>query len=165
MSEDAKETNVPLVTEEPKKKKFGTVKKVILGFVVVVAAIIGFTYYTTAGASKAADEFLGYVQAVDSDSAYSLLSTDAKESGTRESFDLFVVKVGPVLSGSVSKDGVGVSAGTGQETVSTVKYKIQGTDGKTYMVVIELVKEDGKWRVLNFDSDLVSEEESEVETQ
>jgi len=145
-----------LIIEKP-KKKFGLFKKIILGVIAFFVIVGGFTYFTTKGASEAADKFVSYVQSVDAGSAFELLSTEGKNSGSREQFDTFVSRVGPVLNGEVSKSGVGISAGTGRDTVSTINYRIPGSDGKTYLIKVELVKEDGEWKVLSFDSSAESD--------
>jgi hypothetical protein len=45
-----------------------------------------------------------------------------------------------------------VEAETGYASTSEVVYEIKGTDGKTYNVTINLIKEGDVWRVQNFDS-------------
>jgi len=130
----------------------GLFKKAIFGVVAFVVIIVGLTYFTTRGASKVADEFIGYVQAVDSDSAFNLMSVEGKNSGTKEQFDKLIDRIGPILNGEVSKNGVGISAGSGQDTVSTINYKIPGSDGVTYIVEMKLVKENDTWKVLSIKS-------------
>lgn len=137
----------------------GLLKKLVMGIIAFFVIIIGFTYFTTRGASEAADKFIGYVQTSDADSAFDLLSVEGKKVGSKEDFTSFIEEIGPAIKGELSNNGVGVSAGTGEETVSTIKYKIKGDNGNEYVAVVELVKEEGEWKVLSFDSDPASEQD------
>jgi hypothetical protein len=113
---------------------------------------VSLSYFATKDAVAVADQFINNIQKVKPYEAYEQLSSKAKEVVSSEDLTTVIEKIGPILNGEVSKEGREISTGTDEDTISTITYKIPGSDGDTYIVVINLVKEDGKWKVLNFDS-------------
>ena len=41
---------------------------------------------------------------------------------------------------------------TGSAATAKVVYEIKGSDGATYKITVNLTKEGGQWKVLNFES-------------
>lgn len=127
----------------------------IVGFVVVMGVIF---YMASSGATKASDEFLNAMQAGDGTTAYSLFSAEAKEIVPEDEFIAAVDQAGPILDTEERKVSTNVSAESDSDTEALVVYEIDGTDGVTYIFAVNMVKEDGDWKVLRFDSDVKDEE-------
>ncbi len=144
-------------TESKSKKKMPKVLKIVLagiaGFAAVVIGLIFLFFTASSGAAKISDEFLNAMQAGDGSTAYSLFSSKAKEKVPQEEFIGVIGQIGSILNTEEKKISTNISAETGSDTEAVVVYEIEGTDGVTYMFAITLVKEDGQWKVLNFDSD------------
>ncbi len=143
-------------TKSAKKEPMPTWLKVALGLagaaVALVVLVLVIASMATSGAAKVSDEFIDSLQAGDGDTAYSLLSSEVKAVAPEDEFAAFVAQVGPILSTDENKTSQEVEKNDGVET-ALVTYEITGTDGIDYLIGVELVKEDGEWKVSNFDSD------------
>ncbi|MDO8265578.1 MAG: DUF4878 domain-containing protein [Candidatus Saccharibacteria bacterium] len=139
----------------PTKKKFyqKTWGKVLIGIVVVIGGLVIFTMQATSAAVKVSNQFLNAMQAGDGATAYSLFSSEAKDSVDSDEFETVVDQVGPILNTKEKIVERSIEAETGESSKATIVYDIKGTDDKNYKVAVELTKEDGNWKVLNFDSD------------
>lgn len=141
-------------SKPPKKRNW---KKIILFVVVGVVAFFVVITLTVNSATKApvavSNQFLDSIQAGDSAAAYALFSTDAQQVVPADQFDTMVAQVAPILDAKEKMTSKSVSGETGEAASSTVTYEIKGTDGKTYVITVNLTKEDGDWKVLNFESD------------
>lgn len=170
MAEETKDAKKPeeSVKETPQAAPTGTKKKmpkvlkimlfVVAGFVALIVGM-GILFFTaSSGATKASDEFLNALQSGEGETAYDLFSTSAMEIVPEEEFIAVVDQIGPILNTEEKKISTNVSAETGSDTEAVVVYEIEGTDGVTYVFAITMVKEDGEWKVLNFDSDENTEE-------
>jgi len=140
-----------------KKKKMPKVLKIVLlavgGFVAIVVGLGVLFFTASSGATKVSDEFLNAMQAGDGATAYNLFSSKAKKQLPKEESIGVIGQIGAILNTEEKKVSTNVSAETGSDTEAVVVYEIEGTDGVTYMFAVTLVKEDGQWKVLNFDSD------------
>lgn len=139
----------------PAKKR--NVKKIILWVVVGIVAFVVVITFTVNSATKApvkvSNQFLDYIQAGDAAGAYALFSSEAQQVVPTDQFDTLVAQVAPILNTKESMNSKSINGETGQAATSTVTYEIDGTDGKTYLITVNLIKEDGDWKVLNFESD------------
>jgi hypothetical protein len=139
-----------------KKKKKRSVKKIIG---IVVLALVGLVVVSTLfvnSATKAplavSDLFLNSVQAGDAGLAYELFSSEAKTTISLGELQSVVNQIGPILSTTEKVTSKEIGGETGSAATSQITYEIIGTDGKTYTVIVNLMKENDMWRVLNFDS-------------
>jgi len=138
--------------KKPEKKKMSLLKKVIIAVVAFFVIIFAYTYFATAAAVKVADEFVGYIQDAKPAEAYDLFSKQAKEVVPQDQFAELVSQISPILNGEKKIISRAISDGTSQETASKITYKIPGSDGDTYVMEVQLLKEDGEWMVLNFET-------------
>ncbi|MGD8373656.1 MAG: hypothetical protein PVI21_02245 [Candidatus Woesebacteria bacterium] len=127
-------------------------QRVLLILAVIAVAVVVVANLATSPSAKVSDDFLNSVQAKDSDSAYALLSSGAKETITSADFKDIVDQIGPILNTQEKTITKSVQAQTGSQPTARVEYEILGTDGVTYSIVVNLVEENGKWKVLNFES-------------
>jgi hypothetical protein len=139
-----------------KKKKKRSVKKIIG---IVVLALVGLVVVSTLfvnSATKAplavSDLFLNSVQAGDAGLAYELFSSEAKTTISLDELQSVVNQIGPILATTEKVTSKEIGGETGSAATSQITYEIKGTDGKTYTVIVNLMKENDIWRVLNFDS-------------
>ena len=141
---------------EGKKKKKRSVKKIIGIVVLVLAGLVVVSTFVVNSATKAplavSDLFLNSVQAGDAGLAYELFSSEAKTTISLVEFQSIVNQIGPILATSEKVTSKKISGETSSAATSQIEYEIKGTDGKTYAVIVNLVKESDIWRVLNFDS-------------
>lgn len=140
--------------KEPAKKnrKFPLWQKIVAGVVLAIIALVIIINLATGGVAKASNEFLKNVQNKKADAAYSLLTKDAAAATDKSRFQKIVDQAGPILNTKAKMTSKEVSGETGKAGTGKVVYEIKGTDGTTYRVTINLQKEDGKWKVLNFES-------------
>jgi hypothetical protein len=146
----------PPVGHEAKPAKKRNWKKIILIVVAAIAAFIIVITLTVNSATKApvkvSNQFINSIQAGDAATAYALFSTDAKAVVPVDQFDTVVAQISPILSANEKMTSKSINGETGKAATSTVVYEIKGTDGKTYEITVNLIKENGDWKVLNFDS-------------
>lgn len=101
---------------------------------------------------KVSNQFVNSIQAGDSAAAYALFATGAMEIVPVDQFDALVAQIGPIINTSEKMTGKSISGETGEAATSTVTYELTGTDGKNYVITVNLIKEDGDWKVLNFEN-------------
>jgi hypothetical protein len=127
-------------------------KKVVIVVVAIAVVVVVVANLATNPSAQASDEFLNSVQAGNSNTAYALLSSGAKTTVTSDDFAKIVQQIGPILNTQETTISKSVSASTGSQPTAQVVYEIKGTDGITYGLTVNLVQENGQWKVLNFDS-------------
>lgn len=139
---------------KPAKKR--NWKKIILFVVIGIAVFLVVITLTVNSATKApvavSNQFIDNVQASNGAAAYALLSTEAQQTVPADQFDALVTDIGPILNTSEKMTSKSVSGETGQAATAVVTYEIAGTDGSTYVLTINLTKENDNWKVLNFES-------------
>lgn len=139
-----------------KKKKKRSAKKIIGIVVLAIAGMVVVSTFFVNSATKAplavSDLFLNSVQAGDAGLAYELFSSEAKTTISLDQLQSIVNRVGPILDSTEKVTGKTINGETGSAATSQITYEIKGTDGKTYKVIVNLMKENDIWRVLNFDS-------------
>lgn len=138
-----------------KKQKWSKKKKiwVIVGSIVAVFIVLLIvTNVATSGPAKVSNELISDIQAKNAAGAYSLLSSDAQKVVPADQFNQVVDQIGPVLSGTPKITSKEVSGQTGSAATAKVVYEINGSDGATYVITVNLTKDNGQWKVLNFDS-------------
>ncbi|MFZ2228157.1 MAG: hypothetical protein WA090_04080 [Candidatus Nanopelagicaceae bacterium] len=158
MSENMGQVSQSIGEAKPVKKR--NIKKVI-GYVVLalVVLVVGVTLLANSATKepvKVSNQFLNAVQAGNASEAYGLFSSAAQDVVPADQFDVVVAQVGPILNAEEKMTNKSVEAETGSASTSEVVYEIKGTDGKTYNVTINLIKEGDVWRVQNFDSKVKS---------
>lgn len=139
-------------TASPAKAKRPLWQKVAGGFVVFIVAMVILANVAASGAVKVSNAFLGDIQNQRADAAYSLLSKEAATATPKDQFTVIVGRIGSLLNSKTNMTSKEVKGETGSSATSTVTYEIKGTDGITYQVTVNLTKEGGQWKVLNFDS-------------
>lgn len=155
-NEPAKEQKVEAVSPtntNQQKKKMAMWKKILLGVVAFIVVIIVLASLATSGPAKASDEFVDNILSGNSGAAYSAFSTEAKDVVAEDQFDQIVKQMDDVLEDKASQKSKSVEGESGSAATGTVVYEVNGSDGK-YELTVNLVKEDGVWKVLNFDNTL-----------
>lgn len=139
-----------------KVKKKRSIKKIISIVVIALAGLVVISTLIVNSATKAplavSDLFLNSIQAGDAGLAYELLSNEAKTTTSLNQLQSVVSQVGPILATSEKVTSKKINGETGSAATSQITYEIMGTDAKNYTVIVNLVKENEIWRVLNFDS-------------
>ena len=150
-----KEAATPTAVPNDTKKKMPRKKKILIALGSVVALFILFfalASNATKNAAKTSNQFIDAIQAGDSSMAYSLLSSEAKGTVNSDDFNKVVSQIGPILNTQEKMKSKSVDSETGSASKGTVVYEIKGTDGVTYTITVNLQKDDGAWKVMNFDS-------------
>lgn len=145
----------PSAPKAEKKQKWDKKKKiwVIVGAIVAVfIVLIVVVNAATSAPVKVSNELIADIQAKNSSAAYSLLSSGAQGVAPADQFKQVVDQIGPILSGKPKMISKEISGETGSAATAKVVYEIKGTDGVTYKITVNLTKENGQWKVLNFDS-------------
>jgi len=153
MAEDAKTTTAEAPQSAPvPKKKPGLLKKIVIGVVVFFVAVFAIAYFATSGASKTGDQLISDLQATNCSAIWDQTSSNFRSVTGEDQWTSICETLAPILQGTPDKQGVSASAGTDQDTLSEVKYNIDGTDNVTYTVTLQLIKEDGSWKLNSLDS-------------
>lgn len=142
-------------TKPEAKKKWSLKKKLSVIFGVVAAVIIAVVIIitvTTNAPVRVANSFLSYVQNSNGLAAYALFSSGAKEAVDQAEFTEVIDQVGPILAGKPDMQSKSIHGETGSAATAEVVYTIAATDSKTYTITINLVNENGEWKVEEFDS-------------
>lgn len=144
-------------TEAPvsQKKKWNLKKKLIVIFSLVVGIFVAIFVLANAATQaplKASNEFVADIQAKNSSAAYSHFSVDAKAVVNEDDFVQVVDQIGPILSGEPKVISKEISGETGEAATARVVYEIKGSDNITYTFTVNLTKDNGEWKILNFDS-------------
>lgn len=126
---------------------------IVLGVIVgLVALLVFLSIQATRKAVRASDQFMDAVQSGNAPLAYSLFSTDAKKTISPDSFSKIIKTVSPILNNGRIMVDKEVSSSTDAGTIGKVIYSVRGTDGLQYTVIVNLSKEGGEWKIVNFDS-------------
>jgi len=126
--------------------------KIAIGVVIAIVLLVLIVNATTSGAVKVSNTFVKSIQAENPGPAYALFSKEAKNVVSESDFNDAVSQVGKILKGEAKMTSKEVLGETGSAATSKITYEIKGTDDKTYEIIVNLTKEDGQWKVLNFDS-------------
>ncbi|HTE48698.1 MAG TPA: hypothetical protein VK675_02220 [Candidatus Paceibacterota bacterium] len=120
---------------------------IIIGSIIAVILItIGVVLYLTRGATKAADNFFSLIKSGNVDGAYQSLSQQFKEKTTAEQFNVFVKTY------SITDfESVFWNSRTINPSVTELEGSIKTKNSKTIPVKVDLVKEDGQWKILSID--------------
>lgn len=127
-------------------------QKIVLGAAALIGLIIVLAYVATGSIAKTSDEFLQGIQNKNANQAYSLFTKEAAAATDRAAFEELVDNISGILHGPTKTISREVQGETGKAGTGRVVYEISGTDSVTYVVTINLQKEEGEWKVLNFDS-------------
>lgn len=125
---------------------------VVLGFVAFLVVITLTVNSATSAPVKVSNQFINDIQAGDSAAAYALFSTGALQVIPVDQFDTLVAQLAPIFNAEEKMTSKSINGETGQAATSEITYEVDGTDGKTYALIVNLVKENGDWKVLNFES-------------
>ncbi|HEX7405461.1 MAG TPA: hypothetical protein VF307_06015 [Candidatus Nanopelagicaceae bacterium] len=153
-SEQPIQTGGAIASSAPKKKR-SWMKILGIIAIAIVVLFVGASFFVNS-ATKApvavANQFVNDIQAGNAAGAYALFSSEAQTTVTPAQFDSIVAQVGPILSTTEKITSRKINAATGSAVTSEITYEIKGTDGKTYVVIVNLTKVNSDWKVLNFDS-------------
>ncbi len=126
--------------------------KILGGIVIFVVALLVVVNLTSRGAVVVGNRFINLIQTQKAAEAYALFSKEAAVTITPADFKMVVERVGPILSGKPKVTGKQIGSETGGGTSATISYEMAGTDNLTYRITINLAKQDGEWKIMNFDS-------------
>ncbi len=151
----AKEAKKEVETKQEAKPKKSLKKKlaIIVGAVVaVIVALILIVNTATSAPVKVSNAFISYLQAGNTTAAYDLFTAAAQEATDEDYFADIVDSASEILTGKPDMKSKSVNGETGTAATATVVYQIQGTDA-VYEITVNLQKENGEWKVLNYESD------------
>src|SRR3989338_7738093 len=131
------------------KKKIWVIGGAVIAIIIVLVIIVN---AATSAPVKISNQLVSDIQAKNATGAYSLLSSEARKVVPADQFNQTVDQIGPILSGTPKIISKEVSGQTGSAATAKVVYEIKGSDGATYVITVNLTKENGQWKVLNFDS-------------
>lgn len=149
-----KTTNIssPVNTAPKKKSKLGLVIVIIVAVFIVLSIAGGWVFMkvlNTANApEKVSNSLISDVQTNKASEGYALLSTKTIKDVSSEQFANYVSKAGPVLSGKPKVTNKQMQTNNGSNTAA-ITYEIKGSDGQTYTVVANLIKEGSTWKVVS----------------
>jgi hypothetical protein len=153
MAQEAKK-EVEVKQEAKPKKSLKKKLTIIIGAAVaVIVALIVIVNTATSAPVKVSNAFIGYLQSGDAGAAYELFTSRAQAATDEEYFEDVVETASEILTGEPDMKSKSVSGETGEAATATVVYQIQGTDA-AYVVTVNLQKENGEWKVLNYESDV-----------
>ena len=131
------------------KKKIWVIGGAVIAIIIVLVIIVN---TATSAPVKISNQLVSDIQAKNATGAYSLLSSEAQKVVPADQFNQTVDQIGPILSGTPKMISKEISGQTGSAATAKVVYEIKGSDGATYVITVNLTKENGQWKVLNFDS-------------
>ena len=142
-------------TASSEKNKWDLKKKIwVIGgaVIAIIIALVIIVNTATSAPVKISNQLVSDIQAKNATGAYSLLSSEAQKVVPVDQFNQTVDQIGPILSGTPKMISKEISGQTGSAATAKVVYEIKGSDGVTYKITVNLTKENGQWKVLNFDS-------------
>lgn len=116
--------------------------KIFIGFFVLIGLGVASIFYFTSDMVSSTDEFFAMVGANEVDSAYQGLSSAFKAETTLEQLNAFLSASGLSKFKEASWNSRSIKNGLG-----TLEGSVTTTDGATIPLEIQLVKEDGSWKI------------------
>ncbi len=146
-----KQTEISTVKKQKwsKKKKIWVIGGAIIAIIIALVIVVN---VATSAPVKVSNELVSDIQAKNATGAYSLLSKDAQKVVSTDQFNQVVNQISPILTGTPKMISKEVKGETGSAATAKVIYEIKGNDGNTYEITVNLIKDNGQWKVLNFDS-------------
>lgn len=132
------------------KKKIIVIVGAILTFIIVLIAIVSMS---TSAPLAVSDAFVKDIQAVNASSAYDMMSNDAQTATSSADFAMVVDQIGPILTGEPKLKEKEISAETGNNATAEIIYEVKGNDDITYELSVQLIEQDGDWKVQGFNSE------------
>lgn len=128
-------------------------QKIVAGAIIFIVVIFVIATMATSGVVKVSNQFVNDIQAKNASAAYALMTSAAQAATPQSDFNDMVDRVAPIIGNSTEKMTSKEASGqTGSAATGKVVYEIKGSDGVTYVMTVNLQKENGEWRVLNFES-------------
>ena len=125
----------------PKKKKW---PKILGAVLAVIALAVALAFYFTAGMVGVVEQQLALLRQGDIKAAYGLTSKDFQKATSLAQFTAFV-KQYPSLS---QNQGHTFTTRSIENNIGTVKGTLTARDGAVTPIRLQLVKEQGEWRIL-----------------
>ncbi len=117
------------------------------GLIAMVAGIIALVFWAGGPTLKTGETFLTQLSSNQVDTAYDSGSIEFKNTVSKEQFNGFLVQF-PVLTKVKSTSFNSFSI---ENNFATISGTITATDGQVAPITMQLVNENGQWRVLNLD--------------
>jgi len=146
-----------------RRKKLRVLVKVFAFLVIIAAIVFAIVSSATSGVVKVSDQFLADLRANNPTSAYQLFSAAAKANVPEDQFPDALTALNSVLTGKPKNTGKSVSASTTGISTAVVTYEIKNDDNKLFNITFSLVKEDGEWKINNFNSTPVDNQDRGIE--
>jgi hypothetical protein len=148
-------TSEPTEKKSVTKKKMPTWQKVLIGVVAFFVIVFGVAIMATDAPAQVSDKFVNNILGNNSELAYDMLTDDTKTTITDSEFADVVSRMSSVLAETATQQERSVDTQNGV-TTATVTYSIVGSDG-TYTMVVNLLQDNGVWKVQNFDNSVNKE--------
>jgi len=121
------------------------IKKILIGLVVFIIAVVLLANFATQGIADVAQNQLSALRSGDSAKAYSYTSKDFQKATSLEAFKTFV-KGYPSLS---QNESASFTTKQIENNLGTLKGSLKAKDGSVTPVEYQLVKEGSDWKILN----------------
>lgn len=143
------------VPAPPRKKRFPVWLKIIVGIVVVFAALM-IALFILAGAvtkapQKISDQFINDVQSANTAAAYSRTSVSFQKATTQEDLEQVITRISPLLQGEEKISGRALEKNSGSPKTAVFVYDVSTANGTKYIKIV-LQEDDSGWKVVNFRS-------------
>lgn len=152
--EEAPEEGINIQSKTGKKSKIPRWLKILLiamaAVIILFIGLVLFVNNTTKEVADKASTFTSYLVKNDVADAYAMTSKGFKASTTQDQLKQYFDQLYQVFGNGeikLAEKQIATSTETGNNGV--VIFTIN-KDGKTYWAKIQLIKEDGEWRVINF---------------
>lgn len=131
---------------------------IVVGVIVIfVAGIIMLVFSVLSGVTDTAGEFMDALKLGAPGIAYEMGSADFRAQGPREEFEVYV-KENSVLS---DIESYSLNSFNMENNYGTARGTITSKDGQIAPIMLELVKENDKWKVLNINLEPPAEVEDD----
>ncbi len=137
-----------------------TWKKILIGLVVVIVAVIAIVFYATSDITKTADAFFQAVKSGDAEQMEGYLSGGFKRSTDREGLQAFIRDTGLDRFSSASWGGRSVDT-SGGVTRGELEGSITLEGGEIVPLTIKFVKEGDDWKINAIEKDKAGISEGE----
>lgn len=142
-------SNVPKKTKSNPKKKIMIIASVFIALMAII--FIGVNTATEAPL-KVSDKLISSLKGNKPSEAYALFSADAKGTITEDAFADTVDKISPYLVSKPVITGKEINSSTDTGETSKITYEIKDDENNTYIIAVELIKNNDKWEIQYFES-------------
>ena len=131
----------------PPKKKMALWKKIAIGLVAIIVAVVGLALFATSGLREPVDRQLAALGRGDFQAAYSETSQAFQRSTSLAQFEQFI-RANPIIA---EANDASFSERRVEDGVGYLQGRLTTPSGGVQPISYRLVKEEGVWKVLSID--------------